>query len=191
MELTEAIRQRRSTREYSKEPIDKQYIIDMIECARLAPSAANRQPWYFVVLENEKKNKVAQIMQAQLNATTHVLDSKDSATHAYNATSSVKGSIQVIEQTPILILVFRERKEDWLEGDYLSIGCAVEHMCLKATELGLGTLWIRDVVYTRDKIAEAIGYNTMELVTGLAVGKSIEYPYERHKKGLDEIMTWL
>ena len=191
MELTETIEKRRSTREFSTEKIEKQNILDMLECARLAPSAANRQPWYFVVVEGEAKNKIAQIMQAQLDATAKSLDSTENATHAYTATSSVRGSIGVIEQAPILILVLRKRSEDWLEGDYLSIGCAVEHICLKATDLGLGTLWIRDVVYTRDKIAKAIGHEDMELVTGVAVGKSIEYPYERYKKKLDEIMEWV
>lgn len=62
MELKEAIEKRVSTREYSIEPVDKKVIEDLLNCARLAPSAGNRQPWHFVVVENEMKKKVAEIL---------------------------------------------------------------------------------------------------------------------------------
>lgn len=57
MELRETIEKRVSTREYSIENIDRKVIEDLIDCARLAPSAANRQPWHFLVLEGESKKK--------------------------------------------------------------------------------------------------------------------------------------
>lgn len=73
--------------------------------------------------------------------------------------------------------------------DCLSIGCAVEHISLKATDLGLGSLWVRDVVYTRDKIAEFVGYENMELVTGITIEYSCNHSYERYKKKLEDIMV--
>ncbi len=189
MELDQVIKMRRSTREFSSEPICKEDIYKMIESARLAPSAGNRQPWFFVVLEGNEKNKVANIIEEQIKNVPVTLNGQENATHAYNPTSSVIGSIKVIKEAPVFLLVFRKFSEDWKEGDYLSIGCAVEHISLKATDLGYGSLWVRDVVYTRDKIAKAVGYENMELVTGMAIGKSIEYPYERHKKKLEDIMV--
>lgn len=190
MNLDEIIKERRSTRSFSTEKVGKKLIEKLIEAARFAPSAGNRQPWNFVVLEGSIKNKVAEIMEKQISGINIKLDRNEDATHPYNPTSSVITSIKIIKQAPVFILVFRNRSDDWLQGDYLSIGCAVEHMCLKATELGLGTLWVRDVVYTRDKIADFVGYKNMELVTGLAVGYSNEYPYERHKKSIEEIVEY-
>lgn len=189
MELKEVIEKRRSTREFTNQNVNKEDVYKLIESARLAPSAGNRQPWLFVVLENDMKNKVAAIMEEQIRNAVITLDGCENATHAYNPTSSVKGSIKVIKEAPIFILVFRKYSEDWKEGDYLSIGCAVEHISLKATDLGLGSLWVRDVVYTRDKIAEFVGYENMELVTGIAIGYSNEFPYERYKKKLEEILV--
>ena len=188
MELDKAISLRRSTREFSSEKVKREDIYKLIESARLAPSAGNRQPWFFVVLESEEKEKVASIMEEHIKNAVITLDGQENATHPYNPTSSVKGSIKVIQEAPVFILVFRKRSEDWKEGDYLSIGCAVEHIALKATDLGLGSLWVRDVVYTKDKIANAVGYSDLELVTGIAIGYSIEFPYERFKKKLEDIM---
>lgn len=189
MDFDKVIKERRSTRKFSNEKVDKNKIIEMIECARLAPSAGNRQPWHFVVLENDLKDKVANIMEKQIMGVDVTLDAEN-ATHAYTPVASLKSSIRIIKDAPILILVFRKRSDDWLEGDYLSIGGAVEHICLKATDYGLGSLWVRDVVYTRDKIAKAVGYENLELVTGVVIGHSIEFPYERSKKKLTDIMEW-
>lgn len=189
MELDKVIQERRSTREFSSQPVSKENVYKLIESAKLAPSAGNRQNWFFVVLEGKTKNKVAEIMEEQIKNAVVTMDGRENATHAYNPTSSVKGSIRVIKEVPIFVLVFRKFSEDWKEGDYLSLGCAVEHISLKATDLGLGSLWVRDVVYTRDKIAKYVGYENLELVTGMAIGYSTEFPYERHKKKLEEIMV--
>lgn len=190
MELDKVIRERRSIREFSSKKIEKDKIIQLIESARLAPSAGNRQPWHFVIAQEQAKDKIVHVILNQINGMDITLDSSEHATRPYNPTSSLKASMQCIKEAPIFILVFRKHSDDWLEGDYLSIGCAVEHICLKAADLGLGSLWIRDVVYTRDKIAKIMGHEDMELVTGIAIGYSDEYPYERHKKSLEEIMEW-
>lgn len=190
MELREVIEVRRSTREFSHKKIEKEKIIDLIECARWAPSAANRQNWYFVVVEEKEKEKVANIMQRQLEESENYLEDITNPTKQYTATTSVMNSIRVILEAPILILVFRKPNPNWLEGDYLSIGSAVEHICLRATDLGLGSLWIRDVIYTREKIAKKVKHEDMELVASVAIGYSTEFPYERKKRKLEDIMEW-
>jgi nitroreductase len=57
--VIDAIRKRRSVRKYRQVPVEKEKIIDIIEAARLAPSASNRQPWRFVtVSDTQLKDKV-------------------------------------------------------------------------------------------------------------------------------------
>ena len=56
--------------------------------------------------------------------------------------------------------------------------------------MNLGSLWIRDIVYTRKEIAQEVGHEDMELVSAVAIGYSIEFPYERKKKILEDIMEW-
>lgn len=190
MELKEVISNRRSTREFSSQKVEKEQIEKLIEYARWAPSAANRQPWHFVVLAGNKKEEIADIMQKQIEVDKTVVFDNQVPTKQYSPASSTLESIQIIREIPVLILVFRTPDESWLEGDYLSIGCAVEHICLGAQDMGLGSLWIRDVVYTRDNIAKAVGHNDMELVTAVAIGYSCEYPYPRRRKELNSMLEW-
>lgn len=140
MELKEAIEKRVSTREYSIEKVNKKIIEELIDAARLAPSAGNRQPWHFLVVQNEYKEKIAEILFKKYKTEKEAIVD-DNPTDEYVPVKSLINSIRIISEAPVLILVFREKNELWKEGDYLSIGCAVEHMCLRATDLRLGTLW--------------------------------------------------
>lgn len=62
MQLKEAIENRRSIRKYKCEEVPNELIEELIECARLAPSAKNRQPWEFLIVKNNTKNEIADIM---------------------------------------------------------------------------------------------------------------------------------
>ena len=59
MQLKEAIENRRSIRKYKDIEVPKELIEDLIECARLAPSAKNRQPWEFLIVKSNTKNEIA------------------------------------------------------------------------------------------------------------------------------------
>jgi len=187
MEFIDVIKKRRSTRQFSIEPISPNLVEEIIDSARLAPSAKNRQNWLFIVLTQEKKDMIANIMlekyQKQL-----ILKQKDGATLPNRAANSVINSIRVIKEAPVLILVFREYDKDWTEGDYLSIGASIENLCLRATDLGLATLWIRDVIYARKKIQKLVTDKNKELISGIALGYSTEFPYTIKKKELKDIM---
>lgn len=190
MELENVIELRRSCRMFKANKIKKREIDYLLNCARLAPSAANRQPWHFVVLEKERL-KVADIMEKQLERQNNKVVDRSYATKNYSPTASVKESIRIIKEAPILLLIFRENDSSWVDGDYLSIGCAGENICLAATNIGLGSLWVRDVSYTKYDIAKYLGLDDMDLVTGIAIGYPKEENYQARKKDLKEIVTYL
>lgn len=146
MELIETICNRRSIRKYLDIDVPNELIEDLINCARLAPSAKNRQPWKFLIVKNEIKNRIADIMLEKEESRDIALERKK-----LNANSSVKATAQIIKEAPILILVFKQNNDNWITGDTLSIGGAIEHICLRATDLALGSLWIRDTVYARKR----------------------------------------
>ncbi len=52
MNVFEAMKERRSVRAYTGEPIDKEDIEKMVEAARIAPSAKNLQPWRLIVVQD-------------------------------------------------------------------------------------------------------------------------------------------
>ena len=54
MKFEEVIEKRRSIRKYKDTPIPRNDILKILEAARIAPSASNRQPWHFIVVENKE-----------------------------------------------------------------------------------------------------------------------------------------
>lgn len=186
MELKETIKNRRSIRKYKNTEISKEIIEDLIDCARLAPSAKNRQPWKFVIVTDTIKNQIADIMLEKENSSKISLERK-----IYYPKSSVKSTARVIKEAPILILAFKQYDDNWIIGDSLSIGGAIEHICLRATDLGLGSLWIRDIAYTRKEIAKLVGHEDMELISAISIGYPDESPNQRSRKKLDEVLEWL
>ncbi len=59
MTLLELIRKRRSIRNYEDRPVEREKIEYLLECARLAPSAVNYQPWQFIMITQEEAKKRA------------------------------------------------------------------------------------------------------------------------------------
>jgi len=57
MDCKETILSRRSVRDFLQKPIPAEILTDMLEAARSAPSTQNRQPWRFIVLQNQDKIK--------------------------------------------------------------------------------------------------------------------------------------
>lgn len=183
MELKEAIENRRSIRKYQPIDVPDVLIEDLIECARIAPSAKNRQPWEFLVIRGETKNEIADIMLNDELATRQTEDENEQK-------SSVPSTAKVIRQAPVLILVLKEYDNNWTIGDALSIGGAIEHICLRATDMGLGSLWIRDTVYTQKEIAKLVGEEEKEVISAISIGYPAQEPKPRPRKTLEEILRW-
>lgn len=186
MDLETVIKNRRSIRKYKDTNVTKEIIEDLIDCARLAPSAKNRQPWKFVIVKNSMKNQIANMMIEKEENSKISLEKT-----IYNCNSSVRTTAKVMKEAPILILVLKKYEDNWIIGDSLSIGGAIEHICLRATDLGLGSLWIRDIVYTKKEIAKLIGYEDMEVISAISIGYADENPKPRPRKKLDEVLEWL
>jgi nitroreductase len=165
MDVFEVIRARRSIRKYRSEPIPDEKLKLILEAARLAPSAGNRQPWRFIIVQNVyRKKTLVEVADEQAFL-------KDAA------------AIVVAVSNP-------EMSKRWHEKDTM---IAVEHMVLAATALGYGTCWIgafdEDGVKRLLKIPEK-----MKVVALLPIGIPAETPATSPRKELSEIFCkeeWL
>ncbi len=127
--LDEIIANRRSTRKYKNIPVEKEKIMQLLEAARLAPSACNAQPWKFVVIETpEAKNRVIKEGFGNL-----VVPNKWAA--------EAPAIILVCSQTKFLVHDIAEKIQD-VDYHLIDLGIACEHLVLKAEEIGLGTCYI-------------------------------------------------
>jgi len=119
MNVSEAIRTRRSIRRYEKRPVEKEKLLKVLEAARLAPSAANRQPWSFIVVTDDKM--------------------KESLKSTYDRDWFISA--------PVIIVACASPEEAWVRRDgeeywKVDISIAVQNLILAAWEEGLGTCWI-------------------------------------------------
>lgn len=179
MELMDAVARRRSTRKYQNRDVDDGLLQELFEAARLSPSAKNRQPWRFMVIRGAAKEHIAQVMEAWF---------EDEKREIPRYAKSAKYTAKVVRQAPVLILVYRQWDDVWEVGDTLSIGAALEHMCLRAEELGLGTLWIRDTCYTEEEICRYVGSGDLILTCALSVGYPDESPEARPRMEISEYL---
>lgn len=186
MEFLKTVENRRSIRMFKSDEPSKDIIEDILNCGRLAPSAKNRQPWYFVIVKSEIKNKIADLMINNTLSNANTIEKTK-----IECSSSVNSTANVIKQAPILVLVFREPNNNYIVGDNLSIGACIENICLRATDLGLGSLWIRDTVYVAQEIANLVNHGDMELNCAVALGYANQAPKQRPRKQLNDIIEWL
>ena len=174
MEVKMCITKRRSVRKFLNKEISKNIVRDIIRCGHLAPSAKNRKPWHFWVVNKDIKNKIADLMQDK----------------EIRVPTSIQASANVIREAPILILV-TTKKENNQVSDILSIGACIQNMCLRATDLEVGSLWIRDVIYVEKEILTLVNAQDSILVSALALGYYDKLPPKRPGKDLTEVLTWL
>lgn len=173
MEVTKCISERRSIRKFKDDVVENEKLVQILDSARFAPSAKNRQPWKFFIAQGEIKNQIVDILKKWF---------ENNKSH-----TGVLGTINAISHAPILILVFRYSDSPWERCDALSIGGAIENMLLTATSLGLGSLWIADVLHIKREI-ETLVSTDLDLYSAVAIGYSDENPSQRPRKTLDEIL---
>lgn len=168
MELFEAIRHRRSVRAFTEEEVSEHEIKELLEAARLAPSAGNIQPWSFVVVrDHDTKRRLA---EAALNQF-------------------------FIEKAPVVVIILadlnRSKQRYGSRGANLyciqDTAAAIQNMLLAAVALGLGACWVgafqEDMVSAVIKVPE--GFRPVAIVP---VGRPAEKPKTSYKRPLEEIV---
>ena len=146
MNMLELSRQRFSARKFTDQKVSSSDLDYLLECARLAPSAVNRQPWHFVVVESEEaKARLRQVYNREWFATA-----------------------------PLYIVCYAHTGRCWTRaadqkahGD-IDVAIAAEHICLAATERGLGSCWVCN--YDPDLMRSLFPLPDHEAVVILPVG---------------------
>ncbi len=188
MELMEAVSRRRSIRRFKDAPVPRSLIEKLLAAAVLAPSAKNRQPWRFVVLQGAARAKLARLMEEGAAA----VEARGQSTH------SCRHSARIVARAPVTILVFNpEYQHEGLIFDHVtynapdiqSIGGMVQTLLLAGEELGVGTLWVCDILYAYPLIREWLDRKE-ELVTAICIGYPDESPEARPRTSWQGITAW-
>ncbi len=114
------LKERYSVRSFKPIKVSKALITQVLESGRMAPSASNKQPWYFIAICEE--DQLSRIKTAY--------------------------SRDWFAKAPQFIVICGDHNSSWKRSfdskDHcdIDVAIAVDHMTLRATELGLGTCWV-------------------------------------------------
>ena len=179
MTFDDIVKSRRSVREYQSRPVKEEDIVAICEAARWAPSACNGQTWRFLaVTDRERIDRLCD------EALRPVIRNK------------------WLRQAPLIIVgcsqldIVANRigtRVTGIEYYQIDLGIAMEHMVLKATELGLGTCYVG--WFKEDEVKEILRIPERVSVSALlAVGYAADTPpAKRSRKRLSKILfseTW-
>jgi len=198
MELLDAMKARRSIRKFKFTPIPEAFITQLIEAARLAPSGSNVQPTRFVVIKSED-------VRAQLSQATPLpfVSQAPVVIACCVDTESLGGMVTRARElkeagafagTPL----DKIDPEKYAKGKpmdpakaeaYLRLNAAIaiDHITLRAVDLGLGTCWI--MMFDQEKVKQILGlgdnYNVVALIP---VGYADQDPNARPRIELTKLL---
>jgi len=148
----ETIHKRRSIRQYTDTPIEQEKVIILLQAAMAAPTAANCQPWEYIVVSDT--DKLASVREKCIFA-------------RYNAPAAIVvcGNMNLAFKGP--------ERDMWIQD----CSAATENILIAATSLGLGSVWIG--IYPGESKIKAIKsiFNIPEYVIPLSL-VYVGYPAE-------------
>jgi coenzyme F420-0:L-glutamate ligase / coenzyme F420-1:gamma-L-glutamate ligase len=157
----DAIRQRRSIRQYRPEPVARELLETLLNTAIWAPSAHNRQPWRFAVVQQiSRKEQLANAMGARLRR-----DLEADGLPAEMIAKDVGRSVERMTSAPVLILVCLSLVDMdvypdpiRMHNEYVmavqSTAMAGQNLLLAAHEVGLGACWMCAPLFCPDVVRE-------------------------------------
>ncbi len=168
MNVLETIRDRRSVRRYTGDPVPEAALARVLEAARLAPSAKNLQPWKLVVV-------------------------RDRATKVGLAKASFDQSFMSEADIIVAACGFPDRayprQGRFMNSWPIDLAIAFEHLILQAVEEGLGTCWIG--AFQEAEVKVLLGVPDEARVMAMTpLGWPAESPAARGRKVLEEIVSY-
>ncbi|MFZ5918302.1 MAG: nitroreductase family protein [Chloroflexota bacterium] len=188
MDVLEAIRTRRSIRRFQSRPISKQLLQEIVEAATWAPSARDRQNWYFVVVGGRDK----EFLLAQLYRAFHELaravsrERHDAPAREWigylrqamnpDAVERVQGFLAVAAHAPVILAVYSDVPSRLDPDAPLSVAAAIQNLFLAAHARGIGGCWMTAALYVADAISRHLGVVGKELIGMVLLGYPDELP---------------
>jgi F420 biosynthesis protein FbiB-like protein len=203
MDIAELIKTRRAIRRYQDQPVSREQISQLLELARWAPSAHNRQPWRFAVLtQSADKIRLAEAMGQRLRQ-DRTADNDPTEAIARDVTRSYAR----ITGAPVVIVVClsmvdmdkypdpQRRRNEWVMA-VQSVSMAAQNLWLAAHRAGLAMCWLCAPLFVPELVSQTLSLPTDWEPLGLM---TLGYPADddpakekiKPRKSLDENVIWI
>jgi nitroreductase len=209
MEFAALVEKRVSVRQFTPDAVPADHIRGMVRLASLAPSPNNQQPWRFIAVTRKPLlQEMADLVRVRLRALVPATLSED----ARRAAQRVEWFSTFFADAPLVIAVVRRPYRSVMaravEGaslsaadinamrgypDVQSIGAAIEHLLLAATELGYGSCWLSGPLIAREALEPLLGIAAPDQLAALVtIGVPAAPPAAGHdRRPVDEILQFL
>lgn len=161
--VLDAIHSRRSVREFTDEPVDAALVREVITAGIWAPSGKNNQPWRFAVItDQEMRSALARLTIYE----------------------------RVARAAPVLIAVFLDTEAMYDEvKDHQAAGACVQNMLLAAHALGLGGVWLGQILANKAQVNELLGLSGRhDLMAVVALGHPVPRQRTSSRKPIDDFL---
>lgn len=195
MEVLEAMKTRRSVRRFKTDPVPDEFIRELLEAARLAPSGLNIQPWRFVVVKSpgaREKLRDATPLPFVTKAPVVIACCVDR-----QAFSQVGDRAGELKEAGALGKSFdaeeharRRSRDQQAAMAYLSLNAAIaiDHMTLRAVDLDLGTCWV--MMFDQEQVKKSLELeDRYHVVALLPVGYPDQNPGPRPRLPLSSLLV--
>ncbi len=163
--ILQAIHERRSIRRFTDAAVSRDLIMTALKAASWAPSGLNNQPWRFAVVHDQAlKEKLAGLTR-------------------YST---------ILKSAPVLVPVFldRENSFDYVK-DCQAVGACLQNFLLAAHSLGLGAVWIGEILKNKEKVIEILDLpDRLELMAVVAVGYPEHHSQSSHRRPIEELILF-
>jgi nitroreductase len=167
MEFSELIKSRYSVRAYKPDPVEDEKLEQVLEAARLAPTAANRQPFQLIVI--------------------HTAGREDELRQVYDRAW--------FTEAPLVICACGVAGQGWVRGhdekNYTCVDVAIvmDHLILAAANLGLGTCWIG--AFDPPAAREVLGLpDEVEPIVFTPLGYPADRPGPKERKPFTDLVRY-
>jgi nitroreductase len=189
MDILKAIKERRSCRSFSPDPISEETIEQILEAAVWAPSPLNSQPWEFIVVtSSEVRDRIV----------SEVERCREWALEKSGWKWLASYKVDFLRTVPVIIAVIGDPKKTGVDmfleeggvGYQHACAAAIQNMNLAAHALGLGSLWF--TFFDKKEIREILGIDTRKTPIGLVcLGEKEVEPDHTPRKAVKEKTTFV
>jgi len=219
MEVTEAIRNRKSTRAFLDKPVPDEVITTVLECARWAPSGVNSQPWQVAVVTGETKRQLGNALAKQradgetprqdynyypTQIEEPYISRKRACGHAlYSALGIKHNDIETRKAqwmknyhgfgSPVALLFFIDAILE--KGSWVDMGMFIQNVMLAARGFGLETCPQAALAEYPDVIRNILNIpDSKKLICGMALGYADyddpSYQYRTEREPVENFTQW-
>jgi F420 biosynthesis protein FbiB-like protein len=190
---------RRSVRRFRSEPVPRPVLEQVLRGAASAPSAHNRQPWRFAILDSPASRNTLTLAMGAVFLRDLLIDGLTQK----EADDQVERSRNRILEAPVAVLLCLDKTDldqypDYTrqQASYLmgvqSVALAGGHLLLAAHALGLGGVWICAPLFAQDAVRVALQLpEEWEPQSLLLLGYPAKIPEPRQRRSLEEITRYL